>query len=440
MAHSIPPISGASSGESTRWSPQQVKALQQIDRWLKNPNSKQQVFTMFGFAGTGKTTLAQHIASQVDGPVLFAAFTGKAASVLASKGCDGASTLHRLVYSVQNVDDAALLELRDAVLQEEDPAEQKRLQRELRALQQRLNHDRYSINPESPLASADLLILDECSMVNDRLGRDVLSFGCPVLVLGDPGQLPPPQGAGFFSGEHVIPDVMLTEIHRQAADNPIIRLAHAVRTGETTSDTLYDGKRTFHESITRRSLPECVRYWRQLAAEERREPPQLLTGDNNLRRALNVAARGAPIRDRTRAPRAGEPIVFLRNSPDYGVFNGQLATVLTDVDLAPDETHGVADVMVDGRTIYSLPLDFTVLDEYASDGFVGTIAPPHDRNLVPADYGYGLTVHKAQGSEFPDVILVDSGFGHWNTALRRQWFYTAVTRAQETFTHCVITR
>ena len=62
-------------------------------------------------------------------------------------------------------------------------------------------------------------------MVDEDLGRDLLSFGKPVLVLGDPAQLPPVKGGGFFTEAE--PDVMLTEVHRQAADNPIIRAVHA---------------------------------------------------------------------------------------------------------------------------------------------------------------------------------------------------------------------
>ena len=66
-------------------------------------------------------------------------------------------------------------------------------------------------------------------MVDEEIGRDLLSFGVPVLVLGDPAQLPPVAGGGFFTAAE--PDVMLTEVHRQAADNPIIRMSMVVREG-----------------------------------------------------------------------------------------------------------------------------------------------------------------------------------------------------------------
>ena len=70
-------------------------------------------------------------------------------------------------------------------------------------------------------------MIDECSMVDEELGRDLLSFGKPILVLGDPAQLPPVKGGGFFT--ETAPDVMLTEIHRQAEGSAIIRASRAAR-------------------------------------------------------------------------------------------------------------------------------------------------------------------------------------------------------------------
>ena len=82
----------------TQWSPQQDKALKSVDDWYKNRRKTQQTFRIFGYAGSGKTTLAKHFAQHIDGTVKFATFTGKAAHVMASKGCTGASTIHRLIY------------------------------------------------------------------------------------------------------------------------------------------------------------------------------------------------------------------------------------------------------------------------------------------------------------------------------------------------------
>ena len=79
-----------------KWSPEQDAALRAVDSWLHKGQS--QVFRLFGYAGVGKTTLARHFAENAGGEVAFAAFTGKAAHVLRQKGCEGATTIHALIY------------------------------------------------------------------------------------------------------------------------------------------------------------------------------------------------------------------------------------------------------------------------------------------------------------------------------------------------------
>src|SRR5580765_3244636 len=171
----------------SQFTPHQQQALTVVAEWLRSKpgsNGAPQVFRLFGYAGTGKTTLARHIADEADGEVKFAAFTGKAASVMRGKGCRGASTIHSLIYRARESG-------------EEIPS--------------------FDLWDEAPASKAELIIIDECSMVDAELGRDLLSFGVPVLVLGDPAQLPPVQGAaspaGFFTEAE--PDAMLTEVHRQ---------------------------------------------------------------------------------------------------------------------------------------------------------------------------------------------------------------------------------
>src|SRR5215212_10851945 len=156
------------------WSPQQDSALKAVADWLRR--GEPQVFRLFGYAGTGKTTLAKHIAEGVEGEVAFGAFTGKAASVLRAKGCHDASTIHSMIYRTRESDEGGPL---------------------------------FAINRSGPASHADLIVIDECSMVDAELGRDLLSFGKSVLVLGDPAQLPPVKGGGFFTDAE--PEIMLTE-------------------------------------------------------------------------------------------------------------------------------------------------------------------------------------------------------------------------------------
>src|SRR3974390_2546181 len=254
-----------------QFSPHQDAALQAVARWLAaKPGSfgTSQVFRLFGSAGTAKTPLAKPLAEHVDGEVKFAALTGKAASVMRGKGCRGASTIHSLIYRARESG-------------EEIPS--------------------FDLWDEAPASKAELIIIDECSMVDAELGRDLLSFGVPVLVLGDPAQLPPIQGGGFFTEAE--PDVMLTEVHRQAQDDPIVRLSMDVRAG----DYLEPGRYGETEVVRKSDLdPQRV-----LDAD------QVLVGRNNTRCAYNNR-----MRERRgfegELPIAGDKLVCLRNNRKKG--------------------------------------------------------------------------------------------------------------------------
>ena len=369
----------------TDFSPQQDAALKAVDAWLKakpGRNGTPQVFRLFGYAGTGKTTLARTIAEAVDGEVKFAAFTGKAAAVMRGKGCHNASTIHSLIYRARESG-------------EEIPS--------------------FDLYDEAPASKADLIIIDECSMVDAELGRDLLSFGVPVLVLGDPAQLPPIQAGassgGFFTEAE--PDVMLTEVHRQAQDNPIVRLSMDIRAGEY----LEPGRFGESEVVPKSKLdPQRV-----LDAD------QVLVGRNNTRRSYNTR-----LRERRGfegdMPSAGDKLVCLRNNRKKGLFNGSLWSVkerggrksgIMTMRLLPDDETGRRCVKVSVR-----PECFSGGIEHVD----WQRRKPYDE----FDYGYVLTVHNAQGSQWNNVVVFDESFAFAET--RERWLYTAVTRAVERVT------
>jgi exodeoxyribonuclease-5 len=363
------------------FTPHQDAALTAVAAWLKAKPGKRnmpQVFRLFGYAGTGKTTLAKHIAQGVDGEVLFAAFTGKAALVMRSKGCRDASTIHSLIYRIVESG-------------EETPT--------------------FELWRDAPAALAKLIIIDECSMVDAEMGKDLMSFGVPLLVLGDPAQLPPVQGGGFFTDSE--PDAMLTEVHRQAQDDPIVRLSMEIRAGRR----LVPGKSGLTEVVRRTELdPQRVL-----------EADQVLVGRNATRRAYNARMRerrgfaaGLPVR--------GDKLVCLRNNRRKGLFNGGLWGVeerrtrksgTLTMQLAPDEDISRRKVKVS-----VLPECFT--------GGIETIDWQYRKRYDEFDYGYVLTVHKAQGSQWDDVVLFDESFAFPDS--RERWLYTGVTRAAKRLT------
>jgi len=362
------------------FSPHQDAALKAVSRWLKErpgSGSTPQVFRLFGYAGTGKTTLARHLAANAEGRVMFAAFTGKAALVMRHKGCRGASTIHRLIY-------------RPPDSHEKTPS--------------------FELWQDGPASKAQLIVIDECSMVDAELGRDLLSFGVPVLVLGDPAQLPPVQGGGFFTeGE---PDAMLTQVHRQAENDPIVRLSMDIRAGRRIEPGTY-------------GLTQVVRR-AELDPQRVLDADQLLVGRNATRRAYN-----GRIRERRGIaeplPVTGDKLVCLRNNRQKRLFNGGLWAVSTSrlrrstltMQLAPDEDMGGEEVKVKVR-------------EECFAGGLDELDWKVRKRFDEFDYGYVLTVHKAQGSQWDDVVLFDESFAF--PEHRARWLYTGVTRAAKRLT------
>ncbi|MEJ0093462.1 MAG: AAA family ATPase [Methylocella sp.] len=358
------------------WSPQQEGALAAVAAWLKR--GEPQVFRLFGYAGVGKTTLARQLAEDTEGEVAFAAFTGKAALVLRSKGCKDARTIHSLIYRPREVD-------------AEEPT--------------------FVLNEESNVAKASLVIIDECSMVDAELGRDLLSFGKPVLVLGDPAQLPPVRGGGFFTEAE--PDVMLTEVHRQAADNPIIQMSMLVREGGRLHLGAYGESRV----IERRDIDSAA-----VTASD-----QVLVGLNRTRRSYNKRMREL-FGHESEFPEAGDKLVCLKNDKTKGLLNGGIWMVKT-TGTTRKKKLALNVVPEDDPT--RKPLRIGVLPEFFQGG-EESLLPKARRESDEFDYGYALTVHKAQGSQWNSVVLFDES-GAFREH-RNRWLYTGITRAAQRLT------
>src|SRR5258708_3887624 len=336
------------------FTPHQDAALKTASAWLKTARGRASIFRLFGYAGTGKTTLAKHLAESIEGKVLFAAFTGKAASVMRSKGCHGATTIHSLIYKARDSG-------------RETPT--------------------FELWGEAPASKAKLIIIDECSMVDAELARDLMSFGVPLLVLGDPAQLPPIQGGGFFTSTK--PDAMLTEVHRQAQDDPIVRLSMMIRAGNSLQEGHYG-----ESAVVCR---EAVDPARVIGAD------QILVGRNATRRAYNARLRQR--RGFTDVlPMTGDKLVCLRNNRRKGLFNGGLWMVsepprrrrqIIRMRLMPDDALGERTTKVS-----VLPECFT--------GAIDQLDWAARKRYDEFDFGYVFTLHKAQGSHSCHPALFDA--------------------------------
>jgi exodeoxyribonuclease V len=358
------------------WSREQTEAIDKVGRWLKK--GEPQVFRLFGYAGVGKTTLARHVAEGASGGTVFAAFTGKAALVMRGKGCAGATTIHGLIYRASEGTEGA---------------------------------PTFTLNEDGPASRAGLIVIDECSMVDAELARDLISFGKPILVLGDPFQLPPVKGGGYFTESP--PDVMLTEIHRQAEDNPIIRLSQIVRTGGELKEGAYGETR-----VIRRAEIDAA----QVLATD-----QVLVGVNRTRRAFN-----SRIRDlngfKEPLPVAGDRLVCLRNDRIKGLINGGLWRVEALGGMQKDFVRMTLRAEDEGARS---SVKVAVLKHFF-EGADGELAYPLRRESDEFEYGYALTVHKAQGSQWDDVMLFDES--HAFREHRARWLYTGLTRAARRLT------
>lgn len=354
-------------------SQKQDEALKAVDRWYKHESKDKQIFRLFGYAGTGKSTLAKYFRQSISGQVNFMAFTGKASLVMSKKGAP-ATTIHSAIYF-------------------------KKFNKEKKM-------EEWVLNKASPIKNSKLIIVDEVSMVDDEIAKDLMSFGVPILVLGDPGQLPPVKGTGYFTQAE--PDVMLTEIHRQARDNPILALATMARKGMTIKHGNYGN---------------CV-VTSSMKMADALESDQVICGRNLTKDNMNEQIRAA-MGYKGMYPAPGEKLICLKNNRQKGMLNGQMFTMKA---VHPERTKFKsrfihATVESEGGALIEVKIPKGYFDP----------SEPIDKYVLSAgdqmEPGYAISCHKAQGSEWPSILVYDESYCF--REYRTNWLYTAVTRASD---------
>jgi exodeoxyribonuclease-5 len=330
-----------------------------------------------GPAGTGKTTLAVEFANRLGAIAL--TFTGKAAAVLRRKGARRVETIHSYVYGAPEV-----AELADG-------------------------GTALHWHPREHPKPASLIAVDETCQIDPALGRHLLSLDGQIVTFGDSIQLPPIDGRPAFSDRFPV-DVELTKIHRQSAQSSVLRLATQIREG----GPLPKGEDFCLDDLLGADVVLCAL--------------------NGTRQRFNfgIRRRRFSVRYKHTLPIAGERLIALRNDHRLKIWNGTLWQVQRVVNRGDLLALDLFDEDEGHRAVQAPIVCFT---------------EPHSVNvhtlpsyLTPLDFGYAITVHKAQGSEWQRVAVInettDPRFKYiaGNMPIgefRRRWLYVAVTRAEE---------
>lgn len=357
-------------------SSEQQEAISLVDNWWKRNNSRE--YKLGGYAGTGKTTIIKHLNNTIKCDIEVCAFTGKAVSVLNKKACQ-ASTIHSLIYRPDKHPKTGVITWH-----------------------------------KQPYLDNDLFIIDEASMISRALYDDLLSYNIPILWIGDPGQLEP---VGDDIGLMKNPDFTLQQIHRQAAGNGILDLATAFRQGSEPKDL------SLFKDCKLEKMSNAIDV----------EADQIICGYNKTRVSFNTQVRKHLGRSEKRIV-IGEKLICLRNNAFAGIFNGMILFV----DEILEETKSIITIQVKDELdqIYGpLNLWTAQLNSLTTPDMVTVIKQSKimNKDIHFLDYGYCLTAHKSQGSEWPRVTVIEEIWHEkWDA---KRWRYTTVTRASESLAY-----
>lgn len=369
---------------------EQRHAVDLVITWFNDP-TKNSPLRLGGYAGTGKTTIIDYILNYelhtdpLDLPLNnttiranVCAFTGKACHVLQRKGIFRAQTIHSMIYDAATQPDGSV--------------------------------EFYLRSSDALPGHPNLIIVDEASMVSSDLYRDLLSFNIKLLFIGDPGQLEP---VGDNPNLMHNPNYVLTKIHRQAEKSPIITLASQVRNNGPVRLVDPTGAVVIKPRLADASVLASV--------------DQVICGKNATRVLLNNRIRNHFGRSSANPLVVGDKLICLRNNRKFKLFNGYIFFVNMIVDEDSDTwTCCLSDEA--GTTHASIPIWKRPF--YLQEKF-DTATERIPSHCIYADYGYAITAHKSQGSEWPSVLV------YWETIYKTdmaRWGYTAITRASEKLT------
>lgn len=397
----------------------QEKALAMVKRVHRKKDGVR-VGVIAGFAGTGKTFM-QRVVSEEFGVPQVVTPTGKAALRVQEATGLRASTIHRWIYTPDE-DEATgtmIFRRRDA--------------------------------GEIAIPNSRMVVLDEASMVGPEIWEDVLQtcheLDLTLILVGDPFQLAPVQRPGDAPFSTMTPEfatdvgaerVELTEILRQAADSPIIRTTLKLRRNEMDFSEI--------QVIS----PD---QWWPTAIDVHKADGVIICHKNATRHQLNAGLRQL-LHGGVETPQVGEPLLVLRNDYDVGRFNGEVVPFEgwsfepeDDAEIIRDKWQQINERVRYGTTKFdNVPATLAMeqLHGRLSSGMsvigrgakrwahrVGALVKGRAVPHLHANFGYALTAHKSQGSQWPYALVVveNSTSLQWEDG--RRWLYTALTRAEK---------
>ena len=371
---------------------EQERLIPLLKKWYLDfyNNGEKKYFSLSGAAGTGKTTVIRYFIEDMGislHDIICAAYVGKAVTVLATHGLP-AKTIHALIYDVswKNARD----ETGEVIRNRMGVAKLTRVFTRKKKL-------------EWPYK---LIIID------------ILSFGIPVIFIGDMNQLPPIFGK---SSVMIKPDFILTKIMRQAEGDPIIKLSQDVLHGRP----LIPGEYGKSKVVT--SLPRDEHFLFDYDI--------ILTTNNNMREMINNFIRFNILHFKSTKPEIGDRIICRQNNweVDLGekgfyLTNGSAGSIM---DLDPQSIS-------DNSCNFEFLSDVTGQTKIMDMDYRYIQLPYSDRRFYGMskfnkfEYGYAITTHLSQGSQYPKVLFIDEKFGSLDD--RKKMRYTAITRAIESIT------
>lgn len=374
-----------------------------IDRY----NHNEPYTVIAGYAGTGKSTLINFIIAALEvnpeDEVAYITFTGKASEVLREKGCPNAMTAHKLLY-----------------------------------YSKQMPNGKFFYRPRPSLEKDyKVIVVDEVSMLPKDMWDLLLTHGIYVIACGDPFQIPPidkNQDNGILNNPHIF----LDEVMRQAKESDIICLSMDIREGKKINP--FKGNDT--QVFNKKDLCDGMYFWAD----------QILVSTNKSRHDIN-----SYIRDdlgREFEPEINDKVICLRNCWDTlsekqcdPLINGSIGTIsamhMESIDyiiMGQKVTAPVlvTDLITSNDEYKNLHIDYTALttgEKFFNPRQEYIIRKNKQNPELPIEFnfGYAITGHRAQGSQWNKVLVLEESFP-FDKIEHARWLYTTVTRAAEKLT------